>query len=86
MNLFIISCLKVYDALYAWRCGAMIHVETPSLDECGLDLQAEVVGNVEGGKLGIDVGIDDGEQVNSGEREDAEVSVPSEIVLLSSFP
>ena len=39
--------------------------------------------NVEGGKLGIDVSIDDREQIDASESKDAQVSEPAEGVLLA---
>ena len=61
----------------------MMHVESSCFNHCGVYLKAEVMGDVERREFCIDVGIDDGQQVNSSEGEDAEVSEPAVGVLLT---
>ena len=72
---------EVEDALYAGACPAVVHVDAFCLDECGLKLQAEVLGDVEGGEFGIYVSVDDGQEIDACEGEDAEVAEPAEGVF-----
>ena len=53
----------------------------PIVNSGGAHLYAEVVGDVKIGQLGIDIGIDYGEEVYSNEAEDAEVALAAVVVL-----
>ena len=52
-----------------------------AVDAGGAELHAEVVGDVEVGELGIDVGINNGDEVYTDEAEDAEVALAAVVVL-----
>lgn len=51
------------------------------VDDAGSYLYGEVFGDVEVGELGIDIGIDDGDEVYADEAEDAEVALAAVVVL-----
>ena len=50
-------------------------------EQCRSDIDTEVRTDVEMGKLGIDIGIDDGDEVYADEAEDAEVALAAVVVL-----
>ena len=73
---------EVDDALYARGCLAVMHVDSFCLYHRGQQLEAEVAADVERRELGINVGIDDGEEVHTSEGKDAQVAETAEGILL----
>ena len=57
-------------------CGVSLVV-----DDAGTHLYGKILGNVEVGEFGIDIGIDNREEVDTNEAEDAKVALATIVVL-----
>ena len=77
-----------------WNCGSLEPQATSHAvgmaglsdallrDNGGLHSDAEVGTNVEDGQMGVDIGIDHGEQIYAREAESTEVAIAAIVVLL----
>ena len=79
--MFFYYCSKVNTALQPEGVGLQRVFAQLVVDDDGIDVQGKVVGDVELGERGIDIGIDDGDGIDADEDEETHVAPTAETVF-----